>query len=150
MLIDKYLPVFDYKEFHSIEMRDFSGQIYDKVLHCDLSKARVIKFLFRLRGMQQNISRIDHLTNLGFVKLEEQSGREIVYGYITSSPTFNCCQDIKSPTEFISRAEASIIKAVINFQIVSEGDSSYAVSTETRIWCGSKRMKSKLGCIGFL
>src|SRR5215203_384338 len=143
MLINKYLPAYDFNEFHCIKVNTPAIGIYDKMLLSDFSKARLIKFLFRLRGMSSDICQIDHLTKLGFIKLEEQKDNEIVYGYITSSPTFSCCQEIKSPSDFLSRDDSTIIKAVINFQVLCGQSSTSTISTETRVWCGSSQIRLK-------
>lgn len=143
MLIDKYLSAYDFNEFHSIKVNAQANNIYEKMLSCDVSRSFLIKFLFRLRGMPRHLYTIQHLTHMGFVKLDEQPGKEIVYGIVTTSPTFNCCQSNVSPVSFLQIADPSIIKAVINFQLHKESNSSHVISTETRVWCGSKRMRTK-------
>jgi hypothetical protein len=143
MLIDKYLSAYDFNEFHSIKVNASATGIYDKMLSCDVSPSFLISFLFRLRGMPKHLYTINHLTKLGFVKLDEQPGKEIVYGIITSSPTFNCCQSDITPASFIQNTDASVIKAAINFQLQEESNSQHIISTETRVWCGSKTMRSK-------
>lgn len=143
MLIDKYLSTYDFKEFHSVELNSSHNGVYQKLLHCDFSKSSVIKFLFRLRGMRKELCTIEHLTKMGFIKLDEVPGNEILFGMITDSPIFNRCQSHISPPDFTNQSNPSIIKAVINFHVNERGSSKYIISTETRIWCGSKVLKSK-------
>ena len=142
MLIDKYLSAYDFNEFHSIKVNASASGIYQKMLSCDISRSFLVRFLFRLRGMPKHLYTVSHLTDMGFVKLDEQPGNEIVYGIITTSPTFNCCLSNVTPASFIQTIDASIIKAVINFKLNQESNSTY-ISTETRVWCSSKAMKSK-------
>lgn len=143
MLIDKYLFAFDFNEFHFVKVNAEADGIYEKMLSCDVSRSFLIRLLFRLRGMPKHLYTIQHLTNMGFIKLDEQPGKEIVYGILTTSPTFNCCQSNISPAAFIQNTDASIIKAVINFQLNQESNSMHIISTETRVWCGSKKMRNK-------
>lgn len=65
--------------------------------------------------MTKHIYTIEHLTNMGFVKLGEQPSKEIVYGIVTTSPTFSCCLLNVTPESFIQNTDASILKAAINF-----------------------------------
>lgn len=143
MLIDKYLSVYAFNEFHSIKINASSNGIYKKMLSCDISCSFLVKFLFRLRGMPKHLSTIEHLSSMGFIKLDEQPDKEILYGIVTTSPTFNCCQSNLSPTSFVENTSPSIIKAVINFQLQEQKNLTHIISTETRIWCGSREMRAK-------
>ena len=86
---------------------------------------------------------------MGFIKLDEEQEREILFGRITSSAMFNDCQTNISPSLFIEKNEASIIKAVINFKLQRNKGLHHTMSTETRVWCGSRRMKRKFGYYWF-
>lgn len=143
MLIDKYLSAYDFTEFHSITVKASGNDLYNKMLSCDFSRSFLIRLLFRLRGMPKHIYTIGHLTNMGFVKLGEQSGKESVYGIVTTSPTFSCCLSNVTLESFIQNTDASIIKAAINFQLQKLNNSTHLISTETRVWCGSRAMRKK-------
>ncbi|RYF86960.1 MAG: hypothetical protein EON98_02045 [Chitinophagaceae bacterium] len=149
MLIDKYLPLYHFNELNSIEVNGFINGIYQKMLHCDFSNSTLIKLLFRLRGMPKEVYSVEHLTSMGFVKLDEEWGKEILYGMVTDNPMFNTCQSTISSKEFILKADDTIIKAVINFRLQDRSNSQHIISTETRVWCGSKAMKSKFKCYWF-
>jgi hypothetical protein len=144
MLIDKYLPAYHFNEHHAIEVNGFVSGIYQKMLHVDFSNSSLIKFLFRLRGMPKEVHSIEHLTSMGFIKLDEESGREILFGMVTANPMFSTCQSNVTSKEFIQKADATIIKAVINFKLQDKSNSRHVISTETRVWCGNKKMKSKV------
>src|SRR5687768_8530401 len=113
MLIDKYLSAYDFNEFHSIKVNAPGNGIYEKMLHCDVSRSFLVRLLFRLRGMPKRLYTINDLKSIGFVKLDEEPGREIVYGIITDSPVFNSCYSNLSPASFIQNTNSAIIKAVI-------------------------------------
>lgn len=143
MLIDKYLPAYHFNELHSIEIIGVVSDIYQKMLQCDFSNSSLIKFLFRLRGMPTKVYSIDHLTSMGFIKLDEEPGKEILFGMVTDNPMFNTCKSNVSPEEFIQKADDPIIKAVINFRLQDKSNLQHIISTETRVWCGNKELKSK-------
>lgn len=120
------------------------------MLQCDFGNSSLIKFLFWLRGMPAKVYSIEHLTNMGFIKLDEEPGKEILFGMVTDNPMFNTCKSNVSSQEFIQKAEDTIIKAVINFRLQDKSNSQHIISTETRVWCGSKAMKSKFKYYWFL
>lgn len=143
MLIDKYLADYDFNELHSVELNTEVEGIYQKMLDCDFSKSYLIKFFFRLRGIPKELYNIDHLTKMGFIKLEEDPGKEIVFGMITDNPMFNSCKSNFSPKDFLLHLESSAIKAVINFQVQNHSSTVHTISTETRVWCGNKQLMLK-------
>jgi hypothetical protein len=143
MLIDKYLSAYHFNERHFIEVNGLIKGIYEKMLQCDFSNSSLIKFLFRLRGLPREISSIEHLTKMGFIKLDEEPGKEILFGMVTDNPMFNTCLSNISPKEFIHKSDVTVIKAVINFKLHDKSNSQHIIFTETRVWCGSKALKSK-------
>lgn len=143
MLIDKYLAIYDFNEVHSVELNSSAEGIYQRMLACDFSKSYLIKFFFCLRGIPKRLHNIDHLSSMGFVRLEEAPEREIVFGMITDNPMFNSCHPNFTPEDFIGKQDRPIIKAVINFRVEDRRDSGHILSTETRVRCGSKQLKSR-------
>jgi hypothetical protein len=129
MLIDKYLSAYHFNEFHSIKINGFINRIYERMLQCDFSNGSLIKFLFRLRGMPKEVYSIEHLTNIGFIKLDEEPGKEILFGMITDNPMYNTYQSNVSSKEFLQKSDANIIKAVINFKLQDKSNSQHIIST---------------------
>src|SRR5690348_8942301 len=128
MLIDKYLPAYQFSEFHSIIITGFVDGIYQKMLQCDFSNSFLIKFLFKLRGMRKDVYTIEHLAKMGFIKLDEEPGKEIIFGMVTTNPMFNTCQSNISPTEFLQNSDDTIVKAVINFRLQDNSNSQHIIS----------------------
>jgi hypothetical protein len=143
MLIDKYLPEYQFQEFHSIKLYGFFEGIFQTMLQTDLGNNALIKMLFKIRGMGTNTYSIERLPGMGFIKLQEEPGQEIIFGRITDSPTFSTCFAGMSSIEFIHRSGPSDIKAVISFKLQQINNAQHIISTETRVWCGSKALKSK-------
>jgi hypothetical protein len=69
--------------------------------------------------------------------------KEIVFGIISKTGTFSSCTPHFSPEEFINDTEPEHIKSVINFRLETINLKDSVISTETRVLCGSKRMKNK-------
>jgi hypothetical protein len=143
MLLDKYLPYYDYKEVHRIRIETFVEDLFAKVQACDMGRNSLMRLLFRLRGMNTAIHTIQDLEKMGFIKLDLEPGKEVVYGMVTHSAMFNSCQEQMTPSEFISYSDPSSIKAVINLHIKTNVGSGHIITTETRIFCGSPKMKSR-------
>jgi hypothetical protein len=148
MLIDKYLARFHFREYHFKRINHQSENSYELMLHTDASNSPVIKLLFRLRGMPPG-GRISEMEKLGFTKLEEKKGEEIVYGMISTTWIFGQCRHVTTPKEFIDDEDPKRIKAVINFRIDENGSGS-TISTETRVLCGSRSMKKKFRIYWFV
>jgi hypothetical protein len=119
------------------------------MLHCDFSNSSVIRLLFRLRGIKKEVFSIQQLPRLGFIKLEDEPGKEILFGMVTDSPLFNTCQTGILPKEFLQLSGAGNIKAVINFRVEGKSNSQHLISTETRVWCGSQELKMKFSYYWF-
>ena len=129
MLIDKYLPAYQFSEFHSIEADGFAGNIYQEMFQCNFSDSSFIPLLLRLRGIKKEVGLIAQLTNMGFIKVDEQPGKEILFGMVTDYAMFKTCQSIFSSKEFVCQSEATIIKAVINFKLQAKSNSMHIIST---------------------
>ena len=93
--------------------------------------------------MPKEIYTIEDLKRIGFVKLAEDPGREIIFGMMTDNAMFNSCRPVISASEFINQSEPKIINAVINFSVEEKGTACHIISTETRVWCGSAEIKRK-------
>jgi hypothetical protein len=145
MLIDKYLPEFDFNERHSITIVSDRQTISSVLENFDFSSSRIIRFLFWLRGMPSKKLSIERLTRDGFIELERTKNDEIVIGLIGQfwKPKGNLQKF--EPLEFISFRKPSFLKGVWNFKIGDHADSCL-LSTETRVYCTdnlSKRRFSK-------
>ncbi len=143
MLITKYLPAYHFSELHSIEIEGIGNCIYEQMLRSDISKSFLIRILFSLRGIPNGVRSIENLTDLGFIKLDEVQGEEILFGMITESPTFNSCQSSFTSQQFLYDQGKSVIKAVINFKLQTQDYTHHVLTTETRVWCGSNELKTK-------
>ena len=142
-LIDDFLPDRDFSEVHSITVNTVAPDGYSKMLQTNLNGSRLIRLLFRLRGMPTSFNTIENLHSLGFVKLAERLGSEVVFGMVTDSPFFQSCRTDITPQDFVKAVGPEVIRAAINFRMIQTDTSNVMVNTETRVKCGSRRMRDK-------
>ncbi len=150
MLINKCLPVYQFSEHHSIVIKGSKDQVYSHLLQADLRKGIMIKILLRLGGLPDDVYVIEDLAGkMGFVKLAEHIGDEVVFGIVTNSPTFRSCSSNISSTDFFREPNPHLIKAVINFRVTEKNTLNQMVSTETRVWCANKSIRKRFGYYWF-
>ncbi len=138
MLIDTFLPVYDYSERHEINIRATAGEVYKAVGSTDFSESWVIWSLLALRGIgwlrpAKNFT-LRSMTDDGFAILGENPDKEILLGLAGKfwTPTGNLQKvDANNFREF---NEKGFAKAVWNFSI-DEQDGKVHLATETRIQC---------------
>ena len=143
MLIDKYMRHFDFREHHFKKVKGQPENIYPLMKRTNLSGSFIINLLFKLKGIPAGITTINDLEKMGFIKLEENYGKEILFGIVTLSWMFNGCELKITPEEFIELNDKGYIKAVINFHITKENDDTTLLSTETRVLCTDESIRKK-------
>ena len=140
MLIDVFLKQYSFSERHSIPVKASPDELYPIVLNADLGTSRLIKLLFRLRGMPSHRISVNRMEELGFIRLAENPAEEIVFGIVTQSWMFNGCTVPLSSNEFLHLNEKGHIKAVINFHLKKADDVFTLLSTETRVFCTDEQL----------
>lgn len=138
MLIDEFLPVYDFSETHETNIRASAEQVYTAVNSTNLTDSWLIWGLFALRGLGWSRSSNDltlrDMTKQSFAILGEKPGEEILLGLAGKfwTPTGNLQKtDAGNFKEF---NEKGFAKAVWNFS-VDEREDETLLKTETRIRC---------------
>ena len=134
-LLDRYLPRYDFAERHSTIVAAEPNKVWDQVLDLDLGESRVVRTLFRLRGLPSSALRLEGLEKLGFLRLGERPGRELALGVAGKFWRLGGHLQRLTPQGFASFEESGFAKAVWNFQLGSVDDRATLLSTETRILC---------------
>ena len=131
-LIDAYLPRYSFREYHETVVNRSMATVYAAAKDFDLSKSRLIKFLFTLRGLPTRRMHLQGLlADMGFTCMEENIPEENLIGFwgkYTIEP-------IPSTEAFISDSIAPRIKVVWNFYLEALAANQVRLSTETRILC---------------
>ena len=81
-LIDKYLPAYTYNEYHEIVVNSSIENCYKIAKDFDLSKSKLIKILFKIRGIPTDRMNLQGLiSDMGFTRLEESFPIENLLGF---------------------------------------------------------------------
>ena len=146
MLIDKYLPTSEFRDYHEARVAAEPQRAYDALRDLDLMKSPMIRALFALRTTP-SLFRASALTqrtpgpssfvqmslDAGMVILEEIPGQELVAGTVTQPwrPVVKF-KGLPGP-EFIAFAEPGFTKIAWNIAVTPAEPGYSLVSTETRV-----------------
>ena len=138
MLLDDVMPDYDMHEVHELRVAASPEAAYAALKAVSAREVRLFGPLMRLRtfGRSQRVfdqgaPLLEELEKIGFVRLGERPGEEVVVGAIGRfwSPTGNRPRRID---DFASFEEPGYAKAAMNFAVFSDGDRS-RITTETRV-----------------
>ena len=128
MLLDQYMPEFDFREVHQTRIDPRPAALYDLVRHLDFSDSAITRVLFRLRGLATTRMDLDRILQRGeFRLLDEQAGREFVLGGIGSR--FLRLVRFESARDFQEHRAPGAIKVTWNFTVTENADGGATVRT---------------------
>ena len=83
ILIDKYLPQYTFNVYHEIEVNSPIENVYNITKNLDLSKSKIIVFLFKMRGIPtKRLNLQDFIDDMGFIQIEENYPYENLVGFL--------------------------------------------------------------------
>ena len=147
--LDKFVPVYQFYEVHSIHIKASRMRVYHAVKEIRGSDIRFFRTLTWIRrfgrsGRQDILNPgdkdpiLDVATRSGFRLLADQPEREIVLGTIVIEPdNWPPGLDPKNPPtpeDFKTLHEPGFAIAGMNFLIDEEGPDACLLTTETRVW----------------
>jgi len=135
VLIDEFLPQFHFAEHHAITINAPAGSVYKAIRKLDLSSSKVIRWLFRLRGLPASSLSLEGLLQMGFILLGETPAQEILMGVIGRFWTRTANLQRLDPGGFREFARVGYAKAAWNFAMAGENEGMTRLTTETRICC---------------
>ncbi|MCB0284095.1 MAG: hypothetical protein H6627_12525 [Calditrichae bacterium] len=149
-LLDKYLFKYEKKEYHKIEINAGVDEIYRSVVNINLKESFIIKFLFKLRGLNRLFSwkksstdiGLSGFTQNGFILLAEKTNRYIILGLAGKFWTPAGALKKMPVSDFVNFNENGFAKAVWSFEI-SEKNGVNILETETRIHCPDRISRLK-------
>jgi hypothetical protein len=144
MLIDDFMPRFDFSETHDIKIYATAEQVFRAAHEIDFCESWLVRWLMRLRGMSTGKMTLRELRKTIFEKLGERENREILLGLAGQFWTpFGNLQKIDS-TNFREFNKKGFAKAVWDFSLVeSEGET--CLTTQTRIKCTDAASRRSFG-----
>lgn len=146
MLIDEFLPCYEFVEHHHVDIAAPPDQVYAKLRSVDLARSPIVRALFSLRGLPALLTRdrgraprpaltIDSLLQAGFVLLGEAPPHELVLGTVGRFWTPAGSPRPVAAEDFTGFHEAGYAKAAWNFLLTQRPDGTTRLSTETRVHC---------------
>jgi hypothetical protein len=155
MLLDKYLPKYDFTEVHSIKIKASPEAAYKAMMDVTLGEiSGVVKLLFSLRELPETLAGrkdamggfdsgkplMSQMIGNGFVKIDEQVPREIVFGMIVPGSIGRVWKKSSelnftppTPQEFFSFKNPDFLWVVANFMVQdSDTRGTVILSTESR------------------
>src|SRR5215203_2288371 len=138
MLIDEFLPVYDFSERHEIKIRASRDKVYKAVNETELTDSWLIWGLFALRGLgwsqpTKHLTLRD-MTKSTFTVLGETPDEEILLGLAGKFWTLSGTLQKVNADNFKEFNKKGFAKSVWNFSLVETGGETL-LKTETRIQC---------------
>jgi hypothetical protein len=145
VLLDTFVPVYEFQEFHEIRVHAPEERVYEAVLKVTAGEIRLFRTLTWIRspgrpwGPSQDESILNApanrpilevATSSTFLKLVEAPDREIVVGTEVIRP--RTAPRISNPAEFVLETPG-FAKAAMNFRVEDEGNGWCRLTTETRV-----------------
>jgi hypothetical protein len=152
--LDKYVPVYQFAEFHSILVRAPRERVFKAIQEVsadEISLFRALTWIRRLgqSGQESILNAPPHQPLLavalrtGFMKLAEDQDREIVLGTLVVRPPQWRPNERPMPDDFKKLRAAGFAVAAINFRIQDEIDGFSLLTTETRAYATDASARRK-------
>ena len=134
-LIADFLPRYDVRARYRTSVQASLRQAYAAARAMDMRHSRVVRWLYRLRGLPRDDLSFEGMFKWGFVLLADQPPRELVFGLIGRfwSPVPGI-QQIEAG-DFTAFDRPGFAKAVGNIAFAAQGHGRVRVTTETRVLC---------------
>src|SRR6266850_6082344 len=156
MLIDEFLPRYDFNEVHSIEVAASVDVVYRALFSFDMGKSWIVRVLMGIRsipslltGARRSADRrrltLTDASRAGFTLLATNPPREVVLGiqgqFWKLSPNTRCVTE----AEFRLTVPADTARAAWNFSVEPIDATKSTLRTETRILCGDAASRHRFG-----
>src|SRR5271165_2803588 len=154
--LDEFAPVYQFNEFHSLEINASKERAYDAIRQVTAGEIKLLRTLTWIRrfgrasppgvlNAPSNEPVLDVATRSGFLLLAEEPGREIVVGALVRAPMG--WRPDKKPTadDFKSLTAPGFALASMNFLIDELGPDRCVVTTETRVFATDASSRRKFG-----
>ncbi len=161
--LDRFLPRYDFSELHSTQVAVSAERTWAALAALRPRDVPLVGHLMSLRrlparlvgrqiyrGADEDTPVLEGITQAGFFRLEEETGREVIVGIIgrfwSMAPT---PVSLSTPGDFLAFGEPGFAKAVMNFEVLPTSANSCRVVTETRIECTDPGARRRFGAYWF-
>lgn len=144
MLIDEFLPDFDFVEKHDVSIHAHAADVVRAASDVDFGQSWLIWTLFWLRGLPVENITLEKMGESRFAKLAETPNRELLLGIV--GKFWQPSGELKKTDadSFRQFSEAGFAKAAWNFSAEETGDQTI-LTTETRVKCLDDESRSSFG-----
>ena len=169
MLLDKYMPEYDFTEVHTVKINSSAEAAYKAMQNTTLKEIHwFVRLLFNLRALPEKLagrkenplssvalpddkSLLDQMLNNNFIKIEEQAQREIVFGLVVPGSIGRVWKEssgqiLKFPdaATFLAFNNPDFLHVIANFSINDAPEPGYVVvRTESRTRGLSEKARRK-------
>lgn len=145
MLIDGYMPNYDFNEVHEITIRSKQEEVFEVLNEISLADSWITRSLFFFRGVPITKMKLSEMTKIGFEMLDETENEEVLLGLIGKFWTITGhLQQITSNDYFQNFNKEGFGKVVWSFSLEENGAETF-LTTETRIKCLCEKSRKKFG-----
>ncbi len=139
--LDEFMPVYQFGEFHSVDVRASREQVWRAVWEVRPEEIRFFRTLMWIRGIggsmaPQHRPVLESFTAGSFQLLAEDRGVEIVVGRAGDGRGSSKL----SAEEFEAIHQAPLVKIAMNFRIQEADAAHCTLSTETRVYAAGPRV----------
>jgi hypothetical protein len=156
-LLDRYLPIFHFREIHSIQIVAPPERVYRAIQEVTMEEISLASLLLWVRTLPARLlgRRIDafrgHLPLLhqavgpggGFVLLDESPGRELVIGTVGQFWKISGGTDRSISDQFLAFTDPRYARAVLGFRIEHAGPRASRLITETRVFAPTASVRRR-------
>ena len=143
MLIDEFLPEYDFVETHDIGIRASKQAVFNAVDEIDFCESPIIRWLLFLRGMPSAKMRLRDLRKSNF-EILGKSNNELLIGLAGKFWTLRGHLQKVNADNFRAFDKKGFAKAVWNFSVDESGNETH-LKTETRIRCLDDACRRRFG-----
>jgi hypothetical protein len=156
MLINDWMPRYDFSEYHQTVIAADIDVVYEALLRVDLAANPVIGGLLTMRALpaavlgraplpkQRPSLTLRAAPSLGFIWLEENATEELVLGLTGRFWELSGGRVKTDPNEFRDFVPAGSARVAWNFALEAKGERTQ-LSTETRILCADDAVRCTFG-----
>lgn len=141
MLIDDFMPVYDFTEKHETIVRASAEKVYATVNSVDVADSWIIGGLLTLRGLGRKSAKtltLRDMTKEGFAVLGEKPNEEILLGLAGKFWTLSGCLQNVNADNFREFETKGYAKTVWNFALTETDKGEIRLETETRVKCSDE------------
>lgn len=144
MLIDEFMPRYDFSETHDITIRATADRVYSALNEADLCESWIIRTLFFLRGLPSTNTTLRDMKQIRFELLGERRDEEVLLGLAGQFWTLRGNMQKVNSANFREFNKAGFAKAVWDFSL-DETAGETKLTTETRVECLDDTSRKNFG-----